>query len=123
MWLFRTQQPSRKGPMTSISKVRAEVHRELQELVGVAERPSPQTATDVEVAVWVGMLRLGASLMRLFFAHQTARWPCGFRYDVAGVPHEIEGADAVEVGTKFGKISVSQPIGRAVGQRRARRDL
>jgi hypothetical protein len=109
--------------MTSISKVRAEVHRELHEAVALVERQSPQTATEVEIALWVGMLRLGASLMTLFFAHQAARWPSGLRYEVAGIAHEVGGADAVEVGTKFGKIGVSQPIGRAVGRPRARRDL
>jgi hypothetical protein len=109
--------------MTSISKVRAEVHRELHEAVALVERQSPQTATEVEIALWVGMLRLGASLMTLFFAHQAARWPSGLRYEVAGIAHEVGGADDVEVGTKFGKIGVSQPIGRAVGRPRARRDL
>jgi hypothetical protein len=109
--------------MTSISRVRAEVHRELHQLVALVERPSPQTATEVEMALWVGMLRLGMAMMRLFFAHQAARWPSGLRYEVVGVAHEIEGVEDVEVGTKFGKVSMPQPVGRAVGQPRARRDL
>jgi len=109
--------------MTSISEIRAEVHRELHQLVALAELRSPQTATNVEIALWAGVLRLGASMMALFFAHQAARWLPGLRYEVAGVAHEIDGADIVEVGTKFGKVSVSQPIGRTVGQRRARRDF
>lgn len=109
--------------MTSILEVRAEIHREVQHLVALVERPSPQTATEAEVALWVGMLRVGASLMKLFFTHQATRWPAGGRYEVAGVAHEVEGADVIEIGTKFGKVSVRQPMGRAVSQPRSRRDL
>jgi hypothetical protein len=109
--------------MTSISKVRGEVHRDVQRLLALVERRSPQTATEVEIALWAGMLRVGASMMTLFFAHHTARWPSGLLYEVAGVAHEVEGADVVEIGTKFGKVSVHQPMGRAVGQGRGRRDM
>jgi hypothetical protein len=108
--------------MTSISQVRAEIHREVQRLITLVERPTQQTAVNVEIALWAGVLRLGASMMALFFAHQSARWPSGLRYKVAGVENEIEGTDVVEVGTKFGKVTVRQPMGRAVGQRRVRRD-
>jgi hypothetical protein len=109
--------------MTSISEVRAQVYAEVQGLVAVVERASPQTATEVEIALWAGMLRLGASMMGLFFAHQAARWPSGLRYKVSGVAYEIVGADVADVGTKFGRVRVSQPIGRVVGQPRARRDM
>jgi hypothetical protein len=109
--------------MRSISDVRAQVYGELHELVALVEGASPQSATEVEVALWAGMLRLGASMMGLFFAHQAMRWPSGLRYEVAGVEHEVEGADRVEVGTRFGRVGVPQPVGRPVGQPRARRHL
>ena len=51
------------------------------------------------------------------------KWPTGRVYDVAGIAHQVEGTDAVELGTKFGKFSVDQPVGRAVGRRRPRRDF
>src|SRR5205814_794672 len=54
--------------------------------------------------------------------HQAARWPTGLRYEVDGVRHEVEGADVVEIGTKFGKVCVLQPRGREVGRPRSRRD-
>ena len=109
--------------MTSISEVRAQVYAEVHQLVGVVERSSGQTANEVEVELWAGMLRLGASMMGLFFAHQAARWPSGLRYEASGVAYQVVGAEVVDIGTKFGKVSVSQPIGRMVGQRRARRHL
>lgn len=109
--------------MTNISEARAEVQREMQQLVALVERQLPQTATEVEIALWSGMLRLGASMMTLFFEHQRARWPTGLRYEVDGVSHQVEGAEVAEVGTKFGKVNVRHPIGREVGRRRARRDF
>src|ERR1035438_6611778 len=121
--VVRNANPQRESPMTSISKVRGEVHRDVQRLLALVERRSPQTATEVEIALWAGMLRVGASMMTLFFAHQTARWPSGLLYEVAGVAHEVDGADVVKIGTKFGKVSVHQPMGRAVGQGRGRRDV
>jgi len=95
----------------------------MKELLAGMDRYSPQTATEVEGAIWFGVLRLGMSLMTLFFAHQTARWPTGLRYDVDGVAYEIESADAVDIGTKFGKLRLLQPNGRRVGRPRSRRDL
>lgn len=108
--------------MRTISEARADVQREMGAMLTVVEKPERQTATQVEVALWVGMLRLGASMMTLFFAHQAARWPVGLRYAVRGVVYEVEGADGVEIGTKFGKVSVDQPVGREAGRRRSPKD-
>ena len=97
--------------MPTIPEARTEVQREVQQLVALVDCPSQQTATEAEISLWSGVLRLGMSLMTLFFAHQAARWPTGLRYEVDGVRHEVESADTVEIGTKFGKISVLQPMG------------
>ena len=71
--------------MPTISQARTEVQREMQRLATLADSPSPQTATEMEIALWSGLLRLGVSMMTLFFAHQAARWPTGLRYEVGGV--------------------------------------
>lgn len=109
--------------MPTVSELRIEVQREVQGLLALVDRQAPQRATEAEIALWVGVLRLGVSMMTLFFAHQAARWPTGLRYEVNGISHEVEGADAVEIGTKFGKVSVLQPTGRRVGRPRSRRDM
>ncbi len=109
--------------MPTIFEARANVQREMQQLVALVDRQSRQTATEVEIALWSGMLRLGVAMMTLFFAHQAAKWPTGLRYKLGGVEHEVQGADAVEIGTKFGKVSVDQPTGRIVGRPRDRRDF
>lgn len=109
--------------MTTVSEALAKVHMEMAQLVALVDGQSPQKATEVESALWHGMLRLGASMLALFFAHQAAKWPKGLRYEVEGTGHKVEGADIVEIGTKFGKIHIAQPMGRAVGRPRSRRDL
>jgi hypothetical protein len=109
--------------MTTISEARTEVQREMQELIALVDQPSQQTAAAVEICLWSGVLRLGMSLMGLFFAHQAAKWPTGLRYEVHGVRHEVHDAKVVTIGTKFGKVSVLQPQGREVGRRRSARDL
>jgi len=109
--------------MPTVSELRIEVQREVQGLLALVHRQSPQSATEAEIALWAGVLRLGALMMTLFFAHQAARWPTGLRYEVNGISHEVEGADVVEVGTRFGKIDVLQPTGRRVGRPRSRRDM
>jgi hypothetical protein len=108
--------------MSNVSEARADVQREMHAMLGIVDEPGRQTATKVETALWVGMLRLGAAMMSLFFAHQAARWPVGLRYVVGGVVYEVEESDIVEIGTRFGKVDVDQPMGRQVGRRKARRD-
>jgi hypothetical protein len=109
--------------MPTIAEARAEVHSQVQRMLTIVDGEGPTTATEVEVALWVAVLQLGAAMMALFFARQAALWPKGLRYVVDGVAHEVQGADGVEIGTKFGKVPMSQPVGRDVARRRARRDL
>src|SRR5271154_2620663 len=123
MRLFRTQTPPREGPMLTISEARAEVHAQVQRMLANVDGEGPAMETEVENALWGSALRLGVSMMALFFARQVALWPKGLRYMVDGVAHQVEGADDVEIGTKFGKVAVSQPVGRPLGRPRARRDL
>jgi|CZKU01.1.fsa_nt_gi hypothetical protein len=103
--------------MSTISEAHADVQRDVQAMLAIVDKPGLQTATAVEVALWVGMLRLGASMMTVFFAHQAARWPVGLHYVVGGVAYKVEGADSVEIGTKFGRVAVQQPMGREAGRR------
>jgi len=107
--------------MHIISEARAEVHSQVERMLAIAEAEG--SAAEAEKALWSAALRLGALMMGLFFAHRAACWPRGRRYGVDGVAHEVEGADNVEIGTKFGKVPICQPVGRPVGRPRARRDL
>lgn len=109
--------------MTSIAEAHAEVHRQVKDLVALVEGEEPKSATEVEVALWKGVLALGAALMALFLTRQTTRWPVRRRYEEGGRLYEVVETEQTELGTKFGKMTVAQPVGRVVGDRRARRDL
>jgi|CZKU01.1.fsa_nt_gi thioredoxin reductase len=112
-WTAVAAMLSERGVPVSVAALRTYLRRVREE----AANEAPRTPTEVEIALWAGMLRVGASMMTLFFAHQTARWPSGLLYEVAGVAHEVEGADVVEIGTKFGKVSVHQPMGLTLDAR------
>src|SRR5271155_5785258 len=107
MRLFKTRHPRQEGPMTTISEVRAEVEREMQQMLAIVEGDLPEAATEAEHGLWVAGLQMGTARMRLFFASQAARWPSWRRNDVAGLPYRVEGAEVVEIGTKFGKVEVT----------------
>jgi len=109
--------------MTSIPEARAEVHRRVRQLIAIVERDEPQSATEVEIALWTGMLGVGAAMLGLFFSRQAAGWRIGLRYQANGLTYAVEEAEVVEIGTKFGRVAVAQPIGRVVGSPRLRRDL
>ena len=108
--------------MTTVAEARAEVHRAMQQMLAVVDRQELLTATAVEIALWACALRVGSSMMALFFAHQAALWPTGRRYTAGDLAYMVEGVESVEIGTKFGKVEVTQPVGRAVGRARSRRD-
>lgn len=109
--------------MATLSEAREEVHRKVQRMVSLVEEESLQKTAELENELWFSLLSLGGVLMSLYFARQAAKWPVGLEYKVKGVDHEVEGADEVEIGTKFGKVRISQPMGREVGRRRSRRDM
>src|SRR5947209_8799144 len=90
---------------------------------GVVDGGLAATGTEAGHGLGGSALGVGAAMMRVFFARQAAMWPSGRRYDLAGVAHQVEGAEVVEIGTRFGKVEVCQPVGRPVGRPRARRDL
>lgn len=109
--------------MTNISEARAEVHRRVREVIAVVDQDEARSATEVEIALWTAMLGVGAAMMALFFSRQAARWPVGLQYEEKGLTYEVAEFEAVEVGTKFGKVETVRPTGRVVGSPRLRRDL
>ena len=109
--------------MATIPEARLKVQQQFQALLALVELQSAPTATEVENALWSGLLQLGMALMSLFFTHQAARWPAGLRYEVDGIAYAVERAKIDEVGTRFGKLRILQPRGCRVGRPRSRQDL
>jgi hypothetical protein len=95
--LFTTQQPA---PEPTVTELRIEAQREVGGLLALVDQESLQRPIAAESAHRAGLLRLGGSMMTIFFAPQAARWPTGLRYELDGARLEVEGVDAVECGTQ-----------------------
>ena len=107
---------------SSIEVARGEVQRAFERLVACAEDTGPRSAASFEAEVWTLLLALGRALMTRFFMRQVSR-PRGARYAVEGVEFVLRGERTSEVGTLFGKVQLTRPIGRQVRSPRAKADL
>src|SRR5690606_36820490 len=80
----------------------------VKKVAELAERKTG-TATDIEQEVWTGSLQLARAVMSLFFAQRAAQ-PCPVGYEHEGRHFELAGRQTTEIGTRFGKVQVLQPI-------------
>ena len=95
--------------MKTIEQARREVEDAVKRIVAVGER-ARGSATDVEEQVWAATLGLGRAVMALFFARRATQ-PRADRYEHEGRRYEIAGHETTDIGTRFGKIEVVQPVG------------
>ena len=108
--------------MTSIDQARTDVQQAVRALMAIADYAEPTSAASAEQRLWSGLLALGRALMALFFARQAARWRAGRSYDVEGQGFAVVGTETRDVGTRFGKVKLTQPVGMRPGDPRAARD-
>lgn len=108
--------------MTSINQARTDVQQAVRAVMAIADTAVPTSAASAEQRLWSEMLALGRALMTLFFARQAARWQAGRSYEVAEQGYAIVGAETGEIGTRFGKVRVRQPVGMRDGAPYAARD-
>lgn len=106
----------------SIEVARAEVQRAFDRLVACADGKEPRSAVAFEAECWTLLLALGRALMALFLLRQVSR-PRPTRYLVDGAELVLRGERKSEVGTLFGKVHFTRPIGRQVRSPRAKADL
>ena len=106
----------------SIDQARADVQQAIRAVVAIADSATPASAASAEQRLWSGLLTLGRALMALFFARQSARWHAGRSYSVEGHGLVVVGTETGEIGTRFGKVSVRQPMGMRVDDLHAARD-
>jgi hypothetical protein len=90
--------------------------------LAIADCTEPTSAASAEQRLWSGLLALGRALMAMFFARQAARWRAGRSYDVEGRGFAVVGTETSEVGTRFGKVKLEQPVGMRPDDPRAARD-
>ena len=114
--------PDDEAPVTSIDQARIDVQQAIRALMAIADCAEPTSAASAEQRLWSGLLALGRALMAMFFARQAARWRVGRPYDVDGQGFAVVGTEASEVGTRFGKVILEQPVGMRPGDPRAARD-
>jgi hypothetical protein len=109
--------------MTSIDQTRSEVQRLLRQAMAIADGAEPAVAEEVEGRLWSVLLLMGRAMMALFFARQAERWKSGMRYASGDHTFEVVGTETGAIGTRFGKVEVTVPVGRRLGDARAARDL
>jgi Transposase len=108
--------------MTSIDQARTDAQQAMRGLLVIADSAAPTSAASAEQRLWSGLLTLGRALMALFFARQAERWQAGRSYDVEGHGFAVVGTEGGEIGTRFGKVTVQQPVGMCDGAPYAARD-
>jgi hypothetical protein len=108
--------------VTSIEQARADVQQAIRALMAIADSTVPTLAASAEQRLWSEMLTLGRALMALFFARQAARWQAGRSYGVGEHGYAVVGEETGEIGTRFGKVKVRQPVGMRDGTPYAARD-
>jgi hypothetical protein len=105
----------------SIDRQRAEVERAVAEARSLADSDRPRSLFEFERELWTLMLALGRALVCLFLARQVAR-PRATAYQHDGRRYVLGGERTTTIGTRFGKVPFTRPIGQPLG-RRARCDL
>ena len=108
--------------MKSIEQARQEVQTIFAAALEVVDKAQRQSLSGVEVALWSVLLQLGRALLALFLARQAVR-PRPAQYEHDGKAYRVAETTSSEIGTRFGKVVFSRPVGRQIGSLRAVRDL
>ena len=74
-----------------------------------------------ERQLWTLLLAVGRALVALFLAREAGR-PRSLRYEHGGRWYFLSGMCSSSLGTRFGKVAFSRPIGRPVGKCRGAAD-
>lgn len=103
--------------VTTIDAARAEVQLAFTRAVELAESDE-RRFWDVEGRLWTLLLALGRALIGLYLLRQSQR-PRPAQYSQAGLDFVLAGERTSALGTRFGKVSFTRPVGRRVGHRAA----
>lgn len=108
--------------MTTIEQARHEVQSAFERVRTWVDIDEKRSFWAFERELWTRMLALGRALVVLFLARQVAR-PRATEYRHEGIAWQLDGERTGEIGTRFGKVPFTRPVGRRVGVRRAACDL
>jgi hypothetical protein len=91
-------------------------------IVELVDQPEARPLAEVEDQVWAQAMAVGRAAMALSLARQAAR-PRATSYEEAGVEYLV-GQEMItsEIGTRFGKVPFTRPVGRRADGERGPRD-
>lgn len=107
---------------TSIDARERDVQHAFQQALAIASGTTCRSLHDIETSLWRALLALGRAMIALYLERVVAR-PRAAEYVHDGARFAIVGTEETEVGTRFGKVTWHQPVGRRLAWRRAKRDL
>lgn len=107
---------------TNLDAARIEIQRAVEHAVGLAESGRRQRFWEFEGQLWTLLMTLGRALVALHLLRQSQR-PRAVEYTQAGLNFVLEGERTSALGTRFGKVDFTRPVGRRVAHRRAAVDL
>lgn len=110
--------------MSSIERARADVHDAFRRALAWADGGEARTFAEFEGHAWRLMLALGRALAVLFLVRQVCR-PRPVEYTQDGVRWRLADIRTTPLGTRFGRVEFTRPVGRrrTRGGRRAKADL
>jgi hypothetical protein len=108
--------------MTSVEQARQGVEKSFKEALQWAESDEKHLFWVFEGRLWSLLLAVGRALVALFLVRRVFQ-PRAATYIHDERKYEIKGMRTTMLGTLFGKVSFSRPVGRLVGWRRKTVDL
>ena len=96
----------------SLERARSDVQSAFDAVRLSVEGDDPRGLYEAEQVVWTGLLALGRALMALFLLRQASR-PRAAEYTRDGERFVVVPETRTsQIGTRFGKVPFSRPIGR-----------
>lgn len=108
--------------MTTVEQARLDVEMSFKDAVEWAEASEKRSFHVFEGRLWSLLLALGRALVVLFLVRHVHR-PRPAVYLHEGRQYQLDGVQTTLLGTLFGKVAFSRPVGRRVKWRRRAADL
>lgn len=102
----------------SIDARERDVQRAFENTLTIVRGATNRPLHDVENSLWSALLALGRGLILLYLARVVAQ-PRSPTYVRHGAEYQLHGSQSIEIGTRFGKLAFSRPVGQRVRWRRA----
>jgi hypothetical protein len=107
-----------------MEKLRDAVQQACARVEKIVDTDRSRPLRDVERELWTALLALARCAIALFFARQASRpRSIEYRHDSVVYTLDTKRCATTEVGTRFGKVRFTRPVGRRADGQRGPRDL